>query len=162
MTPNELLLQAIQLAIDAHGMQLDKAGKLYVLHPLHVMNSVDSIDAKIVAVLHDVIEDTQADIGTDRACIVHRGGTYLFPAHIIEALDAITKREGEKKEEYWTRVAKNILATSVKFKDMEHNSSEERLRELDPEEAEYLRRKYKRAEAFIAKQFSYNFTSDVQ
>ena len=49
---------AILIAVKAHMGQVDKAGKSYILHPLRVMQNVESIDAKIVAVLHDVLEDT--------------------------------------------------------------------------------------------------------
>lgn len=148
---NVMLLKAIQLAVMAHGMQLDKGDNLYILHPLHVMDQMNSIDEKVVAVLHDVIEDTQAIIfsSTCIAGIIFEGEYYHFPDYIISAIDAITKRKGEPNKEYWTRVAHNELAASVKFQDMAHNSSEERLSVLSPSEAEYLREKYKKARDFI-------------
>lgn len=153
MSSNELLLQAIRLALDAHGDQLDKAGMPYILHPLHVMNSVDSIDAKIVAVLHDVIEDTKATFlfseNCYAICIWFNKTSYNFPPHILEALAAISKIVGETNKEYWIRVKANPLALRVKLADIGHNSSEERLNALPPEEATYLRTKYAKALKYL-------------
>lgn len=145
----QTLIDAIHLAVAAHGDQLDKGGLPYILHPLHVMDTVDGIDAKIVAVLHDVVEDTAADIGTTRDCIVFQNYTYYFSPAIIEAIDAITKRNGEKKEIYWARVKANPLALQVKLADIAHNTSEARLAVLPLEEANYLRGKYAKALKFF-------------
>lgn len=138
---NEQLWVAIDIAIHAHDMQLDKGGMLYVLHPLHVMDSVDGIDAKIVAVLHDVVEDTETTLANL--------AEYEFPQEIIDAIDAITKRKGEKKEAYWARVKANPLALQVKLADIAHNSSEGRLAALSSDERNYLRTKYAKALAFL-------------
>lgn len=156
---NERLMMAIELAVKAHGMQLDKGGMLYVLHPLHVMDSVDGIDAKIVAVLHDVIEDTDVEIAVLYENEENDGKRYLlyeklseyydFGDEIIDAIDAITKREGEKKEAYWARVKANPLATRVKLADIAHNCSPQRLAVLSTDEANYLRSKYTKALAFL-------------
>lgn len=113
MTEQELLNQAIALAHQAHAGQVDKGGHPYIGHPLRVMAAVEDGEAKIVAVLHDAIEDTDltlADLG-DRG----------FPPQIIQALDAITKREGESYETYLQRVITNPLALGVKIADMEDN-----------------------------------------
>ena len=156
---NEQLMMAIELAVKAHGMQLDKAGMLYVLHPLHVMNSVEGVDAKIVAVLHDVIEDTEVEIaflydkGEDdgkRYLLYDKLSEYYeFDERIIEAIDAITKREGEKTTEYWARVKACPLALRVKLADIAHNSSPARLANLSKDEANYLAGKYAKALAFL-------------
>jgi (p)ppGpp synthase/HD superfamily hydrolase len=138
---NEQLWVAIDIAIHAHDMQLDKGGMLYVLHPLHVMDTVEGIDAKIVAVLHDVIEDTETTLENLAA--------YEFPQEILDAIDAITKRKGEKKEAYWARVKANPLATRVKLADIAHNTSEARLAALSEDERQYLKGKYAKALAFL-------------
>lgn len=138
---NEQLWVAIDIAVHAHDMQLDKGGMLYILHPLHVMDSVDGIDAKIVAVLHDVVEDTETTLENLAA--------YEFPQEILDAIDAITKRDGEKKEAYWARVKANPLALQVKFADIAHNSSPARLASLSKDEAEYLAGKYAKAINFL-------------
>ena len=65
-TLNEQLEIAIELAIKYHKGQIDKGGNPYILHPLEVMNNVDRMESKIVAVLHDIIEDTECSVDTLR------------------------------------------------------------------------------------------------
>lgn len=139
---NHQLVDAIRIAVDAHGYQLDKAGLPYILHPLHVMNSVDSIDAKIVAVLHDTIEDTTQTL----AGLCSAG----FSPEIVNAVDAISKRKGESYDDYLARVKANPLALRVKLADMAHNSSSQRLEALEPGERKYLEGKYFSARTFLA------------
>jgi len=82
-----LLETAIRIAVEAHAGQKDRNGQPYILHPLRVMAQVLTPDEKIVAILHDVIEDTPWTLDQLKA----RG----FPARILQALDCVTKREGE-------------------------------------------------------------------
>lgn len=142
---NQRLVAAIELAVLSHGMQLDKGGLPYILHPLHVMDCVDGIDAKIVAVLHDVVEDTETTLDDIRQHEVS------FSLEIVDAIDAITKRKHEKKEDYYARVKASKLATRVKLADMDHNTSEKRLAALPPNEQEYLRAKYAAAREFLTR-----------
>lgn len=157
MSNNEQLVRAIKLAVDAHGMTLDKGGMPYILHPFHVMDSVDGHAAKCVAVLHDVVEDTPVTIAEDRRGLKFRynptnsTGIFRFDIDIIDAIDAITKRKDEKLEVYWARVKANKLALQVTLADITHNSSEERLAALQKEEANYLRSKYEKARVFFMK-----------
>lgn len=83
---NKLLEKAIHIAVNAHFRQTDKAGMSYILHPLRVMQNCTNLDEKIVAILHDTIEDT--DITAE----------YLaekFPQYIVDAVIALTKQEKE-------------------------------------------------------------------
>jgi (p)ppGpp synthase/HD superfamily hydrolase len=57
------LERAIEIAASAHRGQVDKADKPYILHPLRVMLACTDVTAQIVAVLHDVIEDTTGHPG---------------------------------------------------------------------------------------------------
>lgn len=102
--------RALELALKVHGGMLDKKGLPVILHPLAVANAVNSIDEKIVALLHDVVEDS-LDISLST---LHA----FFPLHIVEAVDAITRREGESYTDYIVRVSKNKLATIVKLADL--------------------------------------------
>ena len=54
------LEKAIAIAAEAHAGATDKAGAPYILHPLRVMLKVNSPEERIVAVLHDVVEDCAA------------------------------------------------------------------------------------------------------
>lgn len=114
------LEKAIALAATKHAGQTDRSGAPYILHPLHVMQSVTQIDEKIVAVLHDVLEDT--DITTNE--LYDMG----FSEHIIHAIQALTKIEGEKRIDAARRTAKNKLATIVKLADVAHNMDMSRLK----------------------------------
>jgi GTP diphosphokinase / guanosine-3',5'-bis(diphosphate) 3'-diphosphatase len=108
-----LLTRAIDLAKRAHTGQVDKAGKPYLDHPLRVMAKMSSDEEKMVAVLHDAVEDS--DLSLDE---LRREG---FPAQVIEAIDAITKREGEDYETYLARVTTDRIALTVKIADMTDN-----------------------------------------
>lgn len=135
------LSEAIKLAVHFHHGQRDKSGSPYIYHPLTVMLSMDKDDyeGQIVAILHDILEDTN--------CLVN---DLYFPKNIVDAVLAITKAKSETNKEYWTRVKKNPIALRVKLKDIEHNSSEERLMAIPTvEERDYLREKYKKALKFL-------------
>lgn len=137
------LIEAIRLATHFHKDQRDKGGQPYILHPLAVMLSIpyDDEAGRIVAVLHDVVEDTDCQPGD----LVQCG----FAPEIVDAIDAISKRDGETNRAYWTRCKANPIAARVKIKDMEHNASEARLAALSDGEAEYLRGKYAEAREFF-------------
>ena len=100
------LEKAIALATQRHAGQMDKAGQPYIQHPLRVMNSVDLEDAKIVAVLHDILEDTETTVQELRAL--------GFKAQIIEAINALTKQPNETRLQAAERTALNPLAIQVK------------------------------------------------
>jgi (p)ppGpp synthase/HD superfamily hydrolase len=135
-----LLERAILLAAEAHRGQRDKGGLPYILHPLAVMGKVDTLEAKAVAVLHDVVEDTAVTL---------QSLAELFPPDIVAAVDAISKYDNETNREYWSRVKANPLALTVKLADIGHNTSPARMAALGEEEREYLKGKYERALAFL-------------
>ena len=129
-----LLTLAIAIANQAHAGQLDKAGKPYISHPLTVMAQMDTLESKIVAVLHDAIEDSDLTI-TD---LVRQG----FPEFITEAIAAITKLDGELYEDYIVRVRSNAIARKVKIADVTHNMDLSRI--ANPTEKDFQRlEKYK-------------------
>ena len=111
--------KALQIAKSAHSGQLDKGGNPYFLHPLAVSEKVEAENEKIVALLHDVIEDT--DITLD---YLREQG---FSEEILAGVDRLTKREGVSYEEYIEAVRKNPLALKVKIADMLHNSDLSRI-----------------------------------
>jgi hypothetical protein len=130
---------AIARATRAHEGQTDKAGQPYIGHLLRVMSGVRieaelEDAAKMAAVLHDVLEDTTVTSADLRSL--------GCPSEVIEAVEAVTKRDGEGLEAYLSRVAANRIAYAVKLADLVDNSDEFRLRQLPHEDAERLRRKY--------------------
>lgn len=121
-----LLETAIQIAVEAHAGQTQRNGQPYILHPLRVMNRVHTEEEKIVAILHDVVEDTEWTL----AQLEERG----FAPHLLHAIDCLTKREGEAYEDFVTRSASDPIAIQVKLADLEDNMDIRRLREVTPED----------------------------
>ncbi len=132
----ELLLQrAIAIAAKAHEGQVDKAGNPYLDHPLFVMENVNFLEEKIVAVLHDAVEDSELTLDQLRS----EG----FPESIVKAIEAITKIEGEAYAAYLERVIANPIALRVKIADVTHNLDIRRI--ANPTEADFQRiAKYKK------------------
>jgi GTP diphosphokinase / guanosine-3',5'-bis(diphosphate) 3'-diphosphatase len=124
------LTRAIALAELAHGGQVDKAGKPYINHPLRVMQSMQTEMGRIVAVLHDAVEDS--DLTLDQ--LTEAG----FGIEIVTAIDAITKRPGEVYEIYLQRVMANPIALQVKIADMSDNMNITRIAEPTPKDWQRL------------------------
>ena len=131
------LERAITIAAEAHAGQVDKAGAPYVLHPLRMMLRMSSIDERIVAVLHDVCEDCPGWT-FDR---LRREG---FSERIIDALQSVTKRDGETYEDFVRRAAASPIGRRVKLADLIDNSDLSRI--AAPSERDFQRiEKYGRA-----------------
>lgn len=128
-----MLNKAVQIATTFHKGQVDKIGNPYILPPLRVMLSMNTLNEQVVGVLHDVIEDTPAKLEDFEG---------EFPEEIIEAIDAITKRKGEINLEYLERCCKNPIAKNVKVVDILDNLSPIRMLKLEKNEQEKLRKKY--------------------
>lgn len=94
----------------AHSGQKDRAGNPYYLHPLAISEKLESDDERIVALLHDVLRYTDVTLSTVKN---------LFGATIGGAVRAITRRDGERFDDYIARVSQNPLAKSVKIADLE-------------------------------------------
>ena len=114
-----MLDRAIEIAKIAHEGQVDKGGHPYIDHPFRVMNNVETVEEKIVAVLHDAVEDSDLTIEDLKAA--------GFNEVIVEAIAAITKQEGEKRKDYLKRVMNNSLALKVKIADMSDNADISRI-----------------------------------
>jgi (p)ppGpp synthase/HD superfamily hydrolase len=106
--------KALQIAARAHEGQLDKHGQPYILHPLRVMAAVNSDEAPIVVVLHDVIEDTSVT-----ADDLRREG---FGEPVLEALNCLTHRKDEPYADYVIRCKGREIARRIKLADLEDNS----------------------------------------
>jgi (p)ppGpp synthase/HD superfamily hydrolase len=113
------LERAIVIAAEAHAGVVDKAGQPYILHPLRVMLRLSTLEERIAAVLHDVLEDTGVTCEELR-----REG---FSEGVIEALESVTKRAGEDYETFVRRAAANPVGRNVKLADLADNSDRSRL-----------------------------------
>ena len=132
-----MLDKAINIAAQAHLGQKDRVGATYILHPLRMMFRLQSENEKIVAILHDVVEDS-LDWDLDR---LRQEG---FSDEIVNAVDCVTRREDETYEEFVDRAATNNLARRVKIADLEDNMDIKRLNTLTDKDQQRLAR-YHRA-----------------
>jgi (p)ppGpp synthase/HD superfamily hydrolase len=134
------LERAIELAVRHHKGQVDKAGQAYILHPLRLMLAMSTEREKIVAVLHDIVEDTPITLDDLR-----KEG---FSEMIIAAIECVTKIKGENYDSFIERISHNPLATAVKLADLEDNMDLSRLSEVT--EKDLLRvAKYQRAKKVL-------------
>ena len=123
--------QAISLAAKQHEGQVDKANAPYILHPLRVMLNVPTIEHKIVAVLHDILEDTETTIED-----LYQFG---FQEHIIDAIVALTKKQGETRLEAAQRARQNPIARVVKLADINDNMDLSRIQSPTVKDFERLK-----------------------
>ena len=130
------LQRALEIAIESHKGQLQKNGLPYVLHPLTLMLSVTSVEAKISAVLHDVVEDTDWELEDLEA----EG----FSPCVLEALNCLTHKDGQSYEVYIERISTNKIAREVKLADLKDNMNIRRIPELKEKDLTRLE-KYHRA-----------------
>ena len=140
MNYGELYDRALRIAIRAHEGQKDKAGREYVMHPIRVAERCKDLRAKIVALLHDTIEDTNVTPG------------YLqsegFPDEIITGVLSVTRREDESYEDFVCRAAGNAIGKEVKIADLEDNMDIRRLSKITDNDVARLR-KYLRAWQYL-------------
>jgi (p)ppGpp synthase/HD superfamily hydrolase len=141
--PLSALDQAIILATRVHAGQKDKGGAPYILHPLRLMSRCASDVDRIVAVLHDIVEDGKA-VG-----ITIKGIENQFGATIADAVDALSRRveEGETYSQFIERCAANPIARRVKLIDLEDNMDLTRLGREPTSDDERRLKKYAKARA---------------
>lgn len=124
------LERAIEIAVNCHRGQTDKSGKPYILHPLWLMQQFSDSETMMVAVLHDAVEDsplTLADLEAEG-----------FPASVVQAVDAMTRRENESYSDYIQRVQADPIARRVKQADLEHNMDLRRLNNVSAQDLKRL------------------------
>ncbi|MGF6318443.1 HD domain-containing protein [Pseudomonas frederiksbergensis] len=133
---SQTLERAIAIAAAAHEGQVDKGGAPYILHPLKVMLRVNTLEERIVAVLHDVVEDCGISFDDLR-----KEG---FSETVLMAIASVTKVPGESYEAFIERVAQNPIGRVVKLADLEENSDLSRIAQPSWEDLERVE-KYRRA-----------------
>lgn len=120
---NKMQEKAARLMLEMHKGQTDKSGQPYFLHPMRVALNCDTPDQKIVAFLHDILEDTPMTPDNLR--------DFGFSAEIIEAIKSVTRAEGESYDEFIARCSLNSIGRYVKIRDLEDNLNVTRLQEID-------------------------------
>lgn len=119
MIYTELTKKAMKLCFEKHKNQLDKSGIPYPFHPFHVAESMTDENTTCVALLHDIIEDT--DMAEEDLLAMG------FPKEVVEAVSLMTHQEQEPYLEYVKRLKSNDIARRVKISDLMHNSDITRL-----------------------------------
>jgi (p)ppGpp synthase/HD superfamily hydrolase len=146
------LNRAIEIALEVHATQVDKAGDPYILHPLRVMLSLKDPDDRVVAVLHDVLED-----GRHLGWISDRLLAEGFSARVVDALLSVSKAPDEedarddspevKTQRYLRfveRAGRNPIGRRVKLADLRDNMDLTRI--ANPTEKDFRRlEKYRKA-----------------
>ena len=122
--------KAMNICYDAHAGQYDKSGMPYIFHPIHVAEQMDDEASTIVALLHDVVEDTEVTFDDLR-----KEG---FGEEVMAALELLTHEDGVPYYDYIRKIKSNEIATKVKLADLTHNSDLTRLLR-EPEEKDLER-----------------------
>ena len=126
--PSTQLMLATAIAHDKHRNQVDKQGKPYLGHLLRVMDHV-SEEYKPIAVLHDLLEDTDT-------CAIDLVSAGILPKTVSEIL-MLTRTVGESYQDYIQRLSNDPIARQVKIADLNDN-----LRDGCPES---LQKRYRNA-----------------
>ncbi len=132
--------KALELCFEAHKNQVDKSGMPYVFHPFHVAEQMTDEATTIVALLHDVVEDTDYTLED----LAAKG----FEKEILEAVALMTHEDDVPYLDYVAKLKDNPIARAVKLADLAHNSDLSRIGEIDDETRERLE-KYKKAMALL-------------
>lgn len=132
--------KAMKLCFDAHKEQLDKSGLPYVFHPFHLAQQMHTEDTAVVALLHDVVEDTDYTLADLEAM--------GFSQTVLQALALLTHDESVPYLEYVAAIKRNNVARAVKLADLRHNSDLSRLDEVT-DKALQRREKYLQAIALL-------------
>lgn len=137
---NRQLYDTLLLAYQAHKGQKDKANVDYINHPIYIALNMEAEEEKIVALLHDVIEDTQLTLEDLKA----KG----YSKQILDAIDCLTHKDNIPYDIYIKTIKNNSLATKVKIMDLNHNMDSSRLEHISEKDKKRLT-KYKKALIYL-------------
>jgi len=132
--------KAMTLCFAAHKDQQDKSGVPYVFHPFHLAEQMTDEAATIVALLHDVVEDTDGTFADLEAV--------GFSREVMDAIRLLTHEDATPYMDYVNRLKDNPIARRVKLADLRHNSDMSRLDEVTPRDLARAE-KYKQAIAIL-------------
>lgn len=129
------LLKVLWIMLNAHRGQKDKGGKPYFLHPIRVSRNVKNKDAKIVALLHDVIEDSDKYTFDDLKFLNNEQ---------LSALRSLTHDKSVDYFAYIKDIKENKIAREVKLADLKDNSNLRRIKNPSQKDFERIK-KYQEA-----------------
>ena len=140
MIYTDMTKKALMLCFQAHKDQVDKSGMPYVFHPFHLAEQMEDEDTTIVALLHDVVEDTNYTISD-----LNNMG---FPQQVMDAIAVMTHDASVPYLDYVAKLKENAIARTVKLADLRHNSDLTRLERVDEKALERVE-KYRKAIAIL-------------
>ena len=146
MIYTSLTNRALRLAYNAHQGQVDKSGQPYIFHPYNLAEQMTDEISVCVALLHDVLEDTDVSLEELEA---------LFPPEVTDTVSLLTRKPEQDYLDYIRAVKKHPAARMVKLADLAHNSDESRFAgcedivDLQTEHMEQLRKRYAEARAIL-------------
>lgn len=141
MINTKLTRKAMIIAYNAHQNQFDKANVPYIYHPIHIAEQMDTELECIVALLHDVVEDTDITLNDLEK---------EFPQEVIDLLKILTHDKKIDYIEYIKKVKTNPIATKIKIADLKHNSDITRLENITTTDLKRIE-KYKKALEILGK-----------
>lgn len=136
MIYTEMTKKALKLSFEAHKEQIDKSGMPYVYHPFHLAEQMTDEYTTVVALLHDVVEDTDYTI----ADLISMG----YPVEVTDAIALMTHDKSVPYMDYVAEIAKNPIAKEIKLADLRHNSDLKRLDNITQKDLDRAE-KYKKA-----------------
>lgn len=136
MLYTDMTKKALKLSFEAHKEQLDKSGMPYVFHPFHLAEQMPDEDCTVVALLHDVIEDTEYGVEDLQAL--------GFSDTVLTALMLMTHEDDTPYLDYVAVLKANPIARTVKLSDLKHNSDLSRLSVVTDKDLQRVE-KYKKA-----------------
>ncbi len=139
--------KAMIVAYEKHKNQKDKSGVPYIFHPMHLAEQMDDEKSTIVALLHDVIEDTSMTFSEFEKL--------NFDEEIVEAIKCMTHDKSKDYFEYIKHISKNPLATKVKIADLKHNLDVTRLTTIT-EKDKKRNEKYKKCLKYLQENYKNN------
>lgn len=141
MINTKLTRKAMIIAYNAHKNQVDRAGVPYIYHPIHLAEQMDTETECIVALLHDVVEDTDVTFANLEK---------YFSKEIIDILKLLTHDKSIDYLDYIQKIKDNPIAKKIKIADIIHNSDETRLDKITPKDI-IRRNKYQKALMLLEK-----------
>lgn len=136
MIYTKLTRLAMQIAYRAHHGQVDKSQIPYIYHPIHLAEQMTDEYTTCVALLHDVVEDTEVtleELAND------------FPTEVVDAIGLMTHDPAVPYLEYVRQIGQNPIARRVKLADLKHNMDITRIDTPDAKALSRINDKYKKA-----------------
>jgi (p)ppGpp synthase/HD superfamily hydrolase len=130
-----ILTIALRISIEAHSNQEDKSGSPYILHPFRLMLRFNTEKMRVIALLHDVLEDSNHT----QEFLIDSG----IPQEWVYIIKILTKRSYQSYEEYIKDISHNELATLIKIADLEDNMNILRLNILEDKDIERIKKYHK-------------------